>query len=321
MRYRTALLSLLLAWNPQPAWQAQAPRLQIQCGINTSRKVDFGTVKPTGNTDLVGQITGWCRNAQTPYVRICVGMGRTESGTIDPRYMADGQERMAFNIYANAAHTLIWGDGSTPLARIIPIDIVTHSGDGETSRTWYGRVPPQPELPEGKYRTNFDRSNTFFVVHGYTSFPPFCSATDAHEGTFSFRVEATVEGYCTLETAPLDFGLVGSLSLRVEAESSISVECTDGTAYELALDAGRGNGATMLERKVTRVGGNQTLVYRLFNDEARLRPWGDGSLGTSTVSDRGNGRTQTHQVYGQLAALTGALRGLYQDTVTATLTY
>ncbi len=322
MRYRIALLSLLLAWNPQPAPAAQpSPRLQIECGVDTSRKVDFGVVNPQGNTDIVGQITGWCRNAQTPYVRICVGMGRAEQGSIDPRYMSDGREDMAFNIYSNASRTIIWGDGSTPLARIVPIDIATPSGDGQTDRIWYGRVPPQPELREGRYRTNFDRSNTFFVVHGYTSFPPLCSAADPHEGSFSFRVEATVEGYCTLETTPLDFGLVGIVDANLQAESSISVDCTDGTAYSLALDAGRGNGATMLERKVTRLGGAETLIYRLFNDSARIRPWGDGSLGTSTVSDRGNGRTQTHQVYGELLPQQAAARGLYQDTVTATLTY
>jgi spore coat protein U-like protein len=321
VKYWIALLTLFLAWSVQPALHAQAPRLQIQCGVTDSGKADFGTVDPDHNTDIIGQITGWCRNAPSAYVRLCVSLGRTEQGSIDPRLMADGREYLEFNIYANASRTIIWGDGSTPLARIVPIDIPTPNGDGEVTRTWYGRVPPQPLVPAGRYRTDFDRSNTKFVVHGFDVSPPQCSVTDPVEGTFRFKVSAEVEGSCGLEASPLSFGIVGNLSTAVEANTSITVHCRNRTPYNITMDAGRGYSGTVLVRQMSRTVGQLTLNYQLFSNATRTEVWGDSTLGTSTVTGVGNGSDQILRVYGTLLAQPIPGTGLFDDTVTVTLAY
>jgi spore coat protein U-like protein len=74
-----------------------------------------------------------------------MALGPSPAGnSFNPRYLANsaGGPPMAFNVYRDAAHTAIWGDGSTG-------SLVTGTlppGDSTHSHVGYGRVPPGQNL-------------------------------------------------------------------------------------------------------------------------------------------------------------------------------
>jgi len=142
---------------------------------------------------------------------------------------------------------------------------------------------------------------------------------------FEFGVWANVVADCAVTASTLDFGVagIGLSSTTSQAVSTISLRCTSGVNYTIALDAGTGTGATVAQRRMTRDGGNEHLVYGLYRDSARTQPWGDGSSGSQTVSGTGSGTqsTENHTVYGRLDSQTPPPSGEYLDTITVTVTF
>ena len=138
----------------------------------------------------------------------------------------------------------------------------------------------------------------------------------------SIGVNATVTANCTLTTDPVAFGNVDVTSGQaVQGTGSISVTCTNGTAWTAAADAGAGSGADLATRKMA--DGADLLNYRLFTDSGRTQVWGDGAEGaTATFSDSGTGTAQVKTVYGLIpAGQTGVPAGNYADTVQVTVSY
>jgi len=138
--------------------------------------------------------------------------------------------------------------------------------------------------------------------------------------TTNFTVSATVAATCTVSAANLSFG---SYTLaQNDAQSNITVTCTNGTNYDVALNAGNGSGATVTARKMTgptMSGVVQVLNYSLFQDNGRTTNW--GSTSTTDVSGIGTGAAVTHTVYGRIPANQTAALGSYTDTITVTVTY
>ena len=60
---------------------------------------------------------------------------------------------------------------------------------------------------------------------------------------------------------------------------------------------------------------------RLYTTALRTTVWGDGTASTGTTAGTGSGLAQSLTVYGRLPSLTGAVPGVYTDTVTITITY
>lgn len=141
----------------------------------------------------------------------------------------------------------------------------------------------------------------------------------ADSATATIDVSATVLKSCAVSTTALAFGeYTPSNGTASDATSTISVTCTNGTTYEIALDAGAGSGATVSSRKMTYL--TNTLTYELFRDSARLLTWGDTTL-INTVVGVGDGEAASHTVYGRIAAGQYEVAGSYSDTVTVTVTY
>lgn len=139
----------------------------------------------------------------------------------------------------------------------------------------------------------------------------------AATATGSLVVTATVLASCTVVGSTIAFGNYSSS--QVDQTGTIAVVCTNGTAYNVGLDAGTGSGATTTTRKLTGSGGG-TLNYALYRDSGRTTNWGS-TIGTDTQTGTGSGLTQTLTVYGRIAASQTPLAGVYTDTVTVTLTY
>jgi spore coat protein U-like protein len=143
------------------------------------------------------------------------------------------------------------------------------------------------------------------------------AATD----TATFSVTANIVDACDVQATNHAFGAYSpSSSTALDATSTLSVYCTVGTPYSLALNVGTGGGAFTGRKMVS--GGNE-LVYNLYTSAARTTVWGDGSGATSTVSGVGAGllTASTHTVYGRIGVNQDANPGSYSSTVTVTLTF
>ena len=142
-------------------------------------------------------------------------------------------------------------------------------------------------------------------------------ASFAATASASLTISASVVASCTVVGSSIAFGAY--TQAVVNQTGSITVQCTNGTAYNVGLDAGTGTGATVSNRKMSASGGG-TLNYALYRDSARSSNWGS-TIGTDTLTGTGTGLAQTLTVYGQIPAAQTPLAGSYSDTVTVTLTY
>lgn len=150
----------------------------------------------------------------------------------------------------------------------------------------------------------------------------FAGAAQAATKTTSFTVSASVGKNCTISAANLALGeFVGDNNLT--ASSDITVRCTNGTAFSIALDDGQTG--TYAGRRMVGPGGN-FLVYNLYTDGAYAAVWGDDTGTTDVVGGAGTGMANalTRTVFGRLLASdnVGPVEvGAYSDTIVATITY
>lgn len=133
--------------------------------------------------------------------------------------------------------------------------------------------------------------------------------------TGKITVQITIVPSCTISANTLAFGSYDSSS-ALDANTTLSVLCSCGTSYKIALGAGQGIGATVTNRKLS--SGTHTLNYSLYQDSARTVIWGD-TKGTNTVSGSGTGLTQNINVYGRIFANQLSPTGDYNDTIIATI--
>jgi spore coat protein U-like protein len=149
----------------------------------------------------------------------------------------------------------------------------------------------------------------------------FPSANGALAATTAsnFTVQIAIGASCTINSAStLNFGAQGVLTANVDQTSTLQVQCTNTTPYNIGLNAGTGTGATVASRKMT--SGANTVNYSLYSDAGRTTVWGN-TVGTDTVAGTGDGAAQSYSVYGRVPAQTTPAPGSYSDTVTVTVTY
>jgi len=142
----------------------------------------------------------------------------------------------------------------------------------------------------------------------------------ATTATSTFGVDVTIIAQCLINSAgTLSFGgSQGVLIANVDQTSTILVQCTNTTTYDIGLDAGTGSGASVTTRKLT--GGGATINYSLYTNAGRSTVWGN-TVSTDTVAATGNGAAQSYTVYGRIPAQTTPAPATYSDTITITVTY
>jgi spore coat protein U domain-containing protein, fimbrial subunit CupE1/2/3/6 len=136
----------------------------------------------------------------------------------------------------------------------------------------------------------------------------------------TFNVSANVLAVCTVTATDLSFGdYDASHPSARDATSTLSVTCSKGQGYTIALGAGSGAGATVADRKMT--SGANTLNYGLYSNASHTTVWGDGTLSSVTVSGTGDGQAQSLTVQGEIPPGQHVAAGTYSDTITVTLDY
>lgn len=150
--------------------------------------------------------------------------------------------------------------------------------------------------------------------------------SQAATSTGTFSVGGTVTASCTVSGSPLTFGgTINALGGNVDATSTLTATCTNGSAYTIGLNAGASTnitaGATTSARKLLHSNGTNTLNYSLSTVASGGTNWDDIG-GTTVASGTGNGAGQSITVYGRIpTGQTGAIVGAYSDTITATIDF
>jgi spore coat protein U-like protein len=146
----------------------------------------------------------------------------------------------------------------------------------------------------------------------------FADRSNATTATSTFTTQVTVNSTCIVSSGNIDFGPVGVLTANVDASSTLTVQCTNTTVYDIGLNAGTGSGASVATRKMTN--GSATVNYSLYTDSAHTTVWGN-TIGSDVVHATGNGAAQSYPVYGRVPPQTTPAAGVYTDTITVTVTY
>lgn len=153
------------------------------------------------------------------------------------------------------------------------------------------------------------------------------SAALAATATNTLTVQATVKSVCTVAAATLNFGQYDpSTGTNLAVNQNISVTCTKGTPFTVAMNAGLpANGGSFAARVMKESGGN-TLNYNLYLNAGLTTVWGDGT-GTTSVSPSqtgtGLGTPVSLTVYGNIPYQPNAVptATTYSDSVTMTVSY
>ena len=164
-------------------------------------------------------------------------------------------------------------------------------------------------------------SRIFFALVSMMLVAAISTACWAATTTTNFNVQITITNSCTIVSATnLNFGSVGVIGAAgVDSTSTITVQCTSLAPYNVGLSAGIGSGATVGSRFMTSAASNK-VGYSLYQDAAHSLVWGE-TIGTDTIAGTGTGASQALTVYGHVPSQATPAAAVYNDTVTATVTY
>lgn len=134
-----ALLTLLLA-----------PIASATCSLSV-QGVNFGSYDflSSQNLDSVGHVTVTCDVSSSFTISLSTG-----AGTYASRTMQNGTHLLQYNLFTDAAHTVVWGDGTG--------GSVTVTGSGTSvDETVYGSVPAGQNPYVGTYSDTIVVTLTF----------------------------------------------------------------------------------------------------------------------------------------------------------------
>lgn len=155
-----------------------------------------------------------------------------------------------------------------------------------------------------------------FLVQPTGALAAFTQTTPAA----NLGVSMTISAACTVSVGSVAFTAPGLINTGTAPASTgtVTVTCSNGTLYEVAMAAGGGSGANTTTRKMTKSGGTETISYRLCQDLACGTNWGNT---TDTKTGTGTGSAVALTVYGQVPNQSTPSSGSYADTVAVTVNY
>ena len=144
----------------------------------------------------------------------------------------------------------------------------------------------------------------------------------AATATNTMPVSVNVINSCTIAATPMSFGAPTAIGgANIDSTSTISLVCTNGATYDVALD--QGLNAASGQRFMSNGAATPVKVpYGIFTDSARSAAWGSTS-GTNTVAgSAGTSGAVVLTAYGRIpSSATSVGAGAYIDTVTVTVTF
>jgi spore coat protein U-like protein len=289
--------------------------------------LSFGVIgaSPPPQADTTGTINVTCSGTAGTTVRVCLslGAGGAAGSTVAQRRMANGTNFVNYNIYKDAARSVIWGQRQTvPTYTPFTLDIpIPAGGSASASATMYARIPSgQPAKTAGTYTSSFG-GGTGGEGRITTDLTQTCDVLPNVPRTrFRFTSTVVLGAGCSVAATDIIYGTAGGLAAQLDNSGNLQVACTLNTPYTIALDGGTTTG-NIAARKLSLNGAGAGIIsYQLYRDAARTLVWGNGTTGT-TQAGTGTGATQLVPVYARIPAQTTPAPGTYEDTVTVTLTY
>ena len=131
---------------------------------------------------------------------------------------------------------------------------------------------------------------------------------------------------CNVSATVVPFGAYDPASASAtDSTGTVTVTCTVLVALGMSwtVELSKGASTTYSPRKLASGGAN--LNYNLYTTNARTVIWGDGSGGTSVISDSVSLSIGTHNfsytMYGRIPPLQDVKSGSYSDSIVVTVTY
>ncbi len=298
----------------------------ITCTASMSA-LAFGNVNPLASLTTANATLNYtCANSANSQrsATVCFSIGEPAGAQTNPRLMHDGVgNALQFQLYQNPSYSLVWGSsffGSFPTPLQVPITLAARGATGARTATMYGQVlNGQTAAIPGSYTDVYMNGDTAVTINEVAGATPPGSCSGTQTGTyFPFTVSATVATQCNISATTLNFGNVGLLSATTPGTSTVSVQCSNGSAYNVGLNAGLNGGGNINTRKM--VLGANFVSYQLYSNSGRTTVWGN-TIGTNTVTGTGIGSVQNITVYGSVPAQTTPSAGVYTDTIVVTVTY
>jgi spore coat protein U-like protein len=144
-------------------------------------------------------------------------------------------------------------------------------------------------------------------------------------GALTASVDARADVMCTATVTGINFGSYNPfVSTDDDSSGNIGVSCTPTTAgtvsYTIGISSGSGSFVTRLLTQ-----GNESLGYNVYVSAMRAQVWGDGTAGTSVISDSytlsQTSVTRTYGIHGRILARQNKPAGSYADVLNVTITY
>ena len=304
-----------------------APQAAAQSCSNSNFTGLYGSfdVLSGAAVDSTATFTVNCSGSAFSTVRVCIeiGPGSNVDGSGN-RVLASGANTLRHELYSNAGRTSIWGSwGSaivpyTPSPAGITYDMgLNAQGVGSATLTVYGRVLAlQRSANSGTYV--WSSANSPGLRYGYVS-ATACPTGAFFASTSGTSWTATVLSACQVSATSIDFGNTSSLTSTIDSAGAVTVTCTNGAPYKIALSYGTGAGAGTGGRRYMKSGATQ-IEYNIYKDAARTSIWGD-SLGINTNDSTGTSGNQTFTAYGRVLSQTTPAPGIYSDSIVVTVNY
>jgi spore coat protein U-like protein len=125
-----------------------AHALALGCSVAASA-VAFGTYTPLTTAPSTGTITITCLSVVGPSPAT-ITLSTGASNTFAARTMSSGGNTLSYNLYLDAAHTQIWGDG-TGGSMADTLNLNQGLVGPTTTATVFGLVPAQDPAPGAAY--------------------------------------------------------------------------------------------------------------------------------------------------------------------------
>jgi spore coat protein U-like protein len=184
--------------------------------------INFGTysVFGGGSSTVTTNGTVRCTGAYSFEVRSTTG----GAGVYNPRLMSGTAQ---YNVYTNATHTQIWGDGTAGTSIYAWFNF---GGTNNYSGNAYGFVPGGQDLAQGAY------SDTITANLRYR---PLAGGAWINVPGVAIPISMNVAAECRVNTFNLTFGTYNPFNAApLNAAGTVQVYCTRNTPVTLALDNG-----------------------------------------------------------------------------------
>lgn len=144
---RSCLAAALATGLALAATQAAA----LSCTASAS-PTSFGGYDPLSAAplDSVGNVQVSCSNLVSLFVSYSIALSAGSSGSFAGRQLSGGANTLDYNLYTNAAHSAVWGDGTAGSATLADGYLLLLLSD-QRNYPVYGRIPAGQNVPPGSY--------------------------------------------------------------------------------------------------------------------------------------------------------------------------